>query len=58
MIELKDVSKTFGTISVLRKLSLSVQSGEVVLLVGANGAGKSTLLKTIAGLSQVFAERL
>ena len=53
MIELKDVSKTFGTISVLRKLSLSVQSGEVVLLVGANGAGKSTLLKTIAGLSQV-----
>ena len=53
MIELKNVSKAFGPLSVLRKLSLSVQSGEVVLLVGANGAGKSTLLKTIAGLSKV-----
>jgi ABC-type multidrug transport system ATPase subunit len=53
VIELKNVSKAFGPLSVLRKLSLSVQSGEVVLLVGANGAGKSTLLKTIAGLSKV-----
>ena len=52
MIEVKDVSKTFGSLKVLRRLSLSFQPGEVVLLVGANGAGKSTLLKIIAGLSR------
>jgi ABC-type multidrug transport system ATPase subunit len=53
VIELKNVSKAFGPLSVLRKLSLSVQAGEVVLVVGANGAGKSTLLKTMAGLCKV-----
>ena len=52
MIEVKDVSKTFGSLKVLRRLSVSFQPGEVVLLVGANGAGKSTLLKILAGLSR------
>lgn len=52
MLELKDVTKTFGSLSVLKRLSLSCGSGEVVLLVGANGAGKSTLLRAIAGLSR------
>lgn len=52
MLEVKDVTKTFGSLSVLKRLSLSCGSGEVVLLVGANGAGKSTLLRAIAGLSR------
>ncbi len=52
MLEVKDVTKTFGSLSVLKRLSLSCCSGEVVLLVGANGAGKSTLLRAIAGLSR------
>ena len=52
MIEVKDVTKTFGSLSVLKRLSLSCASGEVTLLVGANGAGKSTLLRVIAGLSR------
>ena len=50
VLEVKDVTKTFGSLSVLKRLSLSCGSGEVVLLVGANGAGKSTLLRAVAGL--------
>ncbi len=52
MLEVKDVTKTFGSLSVLKRLSLSCGSGEVVLLIGANGAGKSTLLRVVAGLSR------
>ena len=52
MLEIRDVTKTFGALSVLKRLSLSCGSGEVVLLVGANGAGKSTLLRVAAGLSR------
>jgi len=51
VLDVKDVTKTFGSLSVLKRLSLSCGSGEVVLLVGANGAGKSTLLRAIAGLA-------
>lgn len=52
MIEVKDVTKTFGSLSVLKRLSLSCGAGEVILIVGANGAGKSTLLRIAAGLSR------
>ena len=52
MIEVKDVTKTFGSLSVLKRLSLSCAPGEVTLLVGANGAGKSTLLRVLAGLAR------
>lgn len=52
MIEVQDVTKTFGSLSVLKRLSLSCAPGEVTLLVGANGAGKSTLLRVIAGLAR------
>lgn len=52
MIEVQDVTKTFGSLSVLKRLSLSCAPGEVTLLVGANGAGKSTLLRVMAGLAR------
>lgn len=52
MLEVRDVTKTFGSLQVLKRLSLSCAPGEVVLLVGANGAGKSTLLRVMAGLSR------
>ncbi len=52
MLELRDASKSYGSLSVLRDVNLSVYSGERILLVGANGAGKSTLLKLISGVER------
>ena len=49
MLELADVHTYYGNIRALRGLSLSVQRGEIVTLIGANGAGKTTTLKTIIG---------
>jgi branched-chain amino acid transport system ATP-binding protein len=49
MLELTDVHTYYGNIRALRGLSLSVQPGEIVTLIGANGAGKTTTLKTIIG---------
>jgi simple sugar transport system ATP-binding protein len=46
------VSKYFGTVVALNKVSLSVHSGEVVCLLGDNGAGKSTLIKILSGLER------
>src|SRR4051812_36781826 len=49
VLKLDSVSKNFGAISALSNVSLSLEAGEVVGLVGDNGAGKSTLVKIIAG---------
>jgi branched-chain amino acid transport system ATP-binding protein len=49
MLELADVHTYYGNVRALRGLSLSVQRGEIVTLIGANGAGKTTTLKTILG---------
>ena len=49
MLELADVHAYYGNIRALRGLSLSVQRGEIVTLIGANGAGKTTTLRTILG---------
>ena len=49
MLELADVHTYYGNIRALRGLSLSVQRGEIVTLIGANGAGKTTTLRTILG---------
>lgn len=50
MLELIDVQTYYGQIHALKGISLTVNAGEIVTLIGANGAGKSTTLKTISGL--------
>ena len=49
-LEVKDISVYYDTAQVLNKVSLHVEEGEVVSVVGSNGAGKTTLLRRIAGL--------
>jgi len=49
LLQVRDLSKSFGHVKVLAGVNLSLRKGEVVGLVGENGAGKSTLLKTISG---------
>ena len=51
-LELRNISKSFGGVSVLRDVSLELRKGEVLGLVGDNGAGKSTLIKIITGVHQ------
>ena len=52
MLIVDDVFSGYGKSQVLHGVSLSVDEGEIVALIGANGAGKTTLLKTISGLVQ------
>jgi branched-chain amino acid transport system ATP-binding protein len=50
MLELKRVSASYGPVRALSEVSLTVNRGEIVTLIGANGAGKTTLLRTISAL--------
>ncbi len=50
MLELKDVHTYYGNIHALKGISLKVDDGEIVTLIGSNGAGKSTTLRTIQGI--------
>lgn len=52
MFEIKDLNVHFGGIHALKGVSLSVEAGEIVTLIGANGAGKSTTLRTASGLKK------
>ena len=50
ILELRNVNKSFGPIDVLHDISLKVDAGEVLCLLGDNGAGKSTLIKILSGV--------
>jgi len=50
LLELKDVHTYYGAIHALRGISMSIEEGEIITLIGSNGAGKSTTLRTISGL--------
>ena len=50
MLTIEDINVYYGNIQALRGVSLTINQGEIVTLIGANGAGKSTMLKTISGL--------
>ncbi|MEW6730579.1 MAG: ABC transporter ATP-binding protein [Acidobacteriota bacterium] len=50
MLQLEDLHVSYGAIKALKGVSLKVESGEIVTLIGANGAGKTTTLRTITGL--------
>jgi len=52
VVQLREVSVRLGPVEALRRVSLAIQSGERVALVGSNGSGKSTLLRTVHGLLQ------
>ncbi len=52
MLELKDVHTYYGNIHALKGISITVNDGEIVTLIGSNGAGKSTTLRTIQGLNR------
>ncbi|HEV2551621.1 MAG TPA: ABC transporter ATP-binding protein [Stellaceae bacterium] len=49
MLEIADIHTSYGNIRALKGISLTVEKGEIVTLIGANGAGKTTTLKTIIG---------
>ena len=51
LLELSDVHTHYGAIEALRGISITVDDGEVVTLIGSNGAGKSTTLRSISGLT-------
>jgi branched-chain amino acid transport system ATP-binding protein len=51
LLEVKDVHTFYGNIEALKGVSLEVEQGEIVTLIGSNGAGKSTTLRSISGLT-------
>jgi len=55
MLKIKNLEAGYGKLRVLKRISMHVDSGEIVTIIGANGAGKTTLLYTIAGIIKASA---
>ncbi len=58
IITLKDVSKSYGPLEILKNTSINIERGDKIALIGANGKGKSTLLRIIAGEEPIDGERV
>ncbi len=52
MLKIEELTVRYGQITAVREISLNVEDGEIVTLIGTNGAGKTTLLRTISGLEK------
>ena len=55
LLQIESLAVRYGAIEALKGISLEVQAGEVVTIIGGNGAGKSTLMKAVSGLEPAFA---
>ncbi|MFY1637675.1 ABC transporter ATP-binding protein [Solwaraspora sp. WMMB335] len=58
LLEIEDVSLLYGRIQALHGISLTVDEGEIVALIGANGAGKSTTMRAISGIRAIASGRI
>jgi branched-chain amino acid transport system ATP-binding protein len=58
LLEIRDVHVHYGKIAALKGITVEVEEGEIVTLIGANGAGKTTTLKTISGLRPLSAGQI
>jgi branched-chain amino acid transport system ATP-binding protein len=58
LLEVSDIRTHYGSIEALKGVSLTVEEGEVVTLIGSNGAGKSTTLRSISGLTPASSGRI
>ena len=58
LLEVSDIHTHYGAIEALKGISLTVDAGEVVTLIGSNGAGKSTTLRSISGLTPASAGKI
>src|SRR5205807_10213958 len=58
LLEVTDIRTRYGSIEALKGVSLTVDEGEVVTLIGSNGAGKSTMLRSISGLTPASSGRI
>ncbi len=54
MLEVKNIQVAYGKIIAVKDVSVTVEKGEIVTLIGSNGAGKSTTLRTISGLIKLM----
>ena len=58
LVELTDIRKRFGAVEVLKGISLTLEKGEIVAVIGRSGSGKSTMLRCINGLEKVQSGRI
>ncbi|MEH6728341.1 MAG: amino acid ABC transporter ATP-binding protein [Hyphomicrobiales bacterium] len=58
LVELTDIHKSFGSVEVLKGISMTMEQGEIVAIIGRSGSGKSTLLRCINGLETVQSGRI